>query len=66
MLFYYFFCKFDKCVSAFEMCKGPKSRCKTVNLRNPNVHFREVNTKTTFGKIQFGPTFITYCDSLSM
>ncbi len=39
------------------MCKGPNSRCKSVNLRNPNVHFREVNTKTAFGKIQFEPTF---------
>ena len=40
-----------------QMCKGPNSRCISVNLRKPNVHFREVNTKTTFGKIQFEPTF---------
>ena len=38
------------------MCKGPNSRCKSVNLRIPNEHFREVNTKTTFDKIQFEPT----------
>jgi hypothetical protein len=38
-----------------DMCKGHESRCNSVNLRNPNVHFRKVNTKTTFGMIQFEP-----------
>ncbi len=57
-----------------DMCKDPESRCNSVNLRNPNVHFCKVNTKTTFGKIQFEPTskvsgifglrFILHCDIL--